>query len=108
MKTQKFAYIWQYQIKDDHRADFLAAYESSGKWAQLFQKDEAYIETILLVDDSDPDRFITIDFWTSKTGRDDFRNRYRSEYVELDGRCEEFTVAEGFIGDFVVASRHDP
>ena len=108
METQKFAYIWQYRISDDYRADFLAAYKSSGNWAQLFQKDETYIETILLVDDSDPDRYVTIDYWTSKTARDDFRNRYRSEYDELDRRCEEFTMAESFVGDFAVVGRNDP
>ncbi len=107
METKRFAYIWQYKVDDVHKTDFLAAYDSSGTWAQLFLRDKTYIETILLVDDSNPERYVTIDYWTSKAARDDFRSRYQSEFNELDRRCEQLTLKEDFIGDFVVVGSSD-
>lgn len=103
MQSKKFAYIWEYSVDDQRKADFLAAYNSTGTWAQLFRRDETYLGTELLVDDAAPRRFVTIDYWTSKSARDDFRERNRAEFDELDTRCEEFTSSETFIGDFIIA-----
>ncbi len=107
MESEKFAYIWQYTVDIQHTTKFLAAYDSAGTWAQFFLRDENYLGTELLVDDSDANRYLTIDYWTSKAARDNFRKRFRSEFNELDRKCEEFTSAESFIGDFVVASSPD-
>jgi len=107
MSRKKFAYVWEYSVDDAHKAEFLAAYDSKGIWAQLFQRDSDYLETVLLVDDVDPDRFMTIDYWTSKSARDDFRSRFRAEFDELDASCEAFTNSEVFVGDFVVVNGSD-
>ena len=48
---------------------------------------------------SKPPRF---DFWTSKTARDTFREKYRAEFEELDERCEALTIEERCLGDFDV------
>lgn len=99
MASERFAYIWQYTIKQAHKQAFLAAYEPKGDWARLFSRDPAYIETVLLGDDQDENRYVTIDFWRSKADRDAFRARYSVEFDELDSRCEEFTEEEQFLGD---------
>ena len=104
---RKFAYVWEYRVDDSHKSDFLDEYDSTGTWAQLFQKDSNYLETVLLVDDTNPDRFMTIDYWTSKRARDDFRARFRTEFDALDDKCEAFTRTEVFLGDFVVVSSSD-
>ena len=100
MTPGRFAYIWQYTIDPAHKQAFLAAYEPQGEWARLFSRDAAYIETVLLRDDKREDRYMTIDYWTSRSDRDAFRERYAIEFEELDGRCEAFTKEEQFIGDF--------
>jgi hypothetical protein len=107
MESNKFAYIWQYTVDDMHKGAFLAAYDSTGLWTQLFLRDESYLETILLVDDTNPNRYVTIDYWTSKAARNDFRSKYRSEFEELDRQCEEFTSTEDFIGDFDIVGSSD-
>jgi heme-degrading monooxygenase HmoA len=99
---ERFAYIWQYTIDPDCRQAFLAAYEPQGEWARLFSRDAAYIETVLLQDDKREDRYMTIDYWTSRSDRDAFREQYSIEFEELDSRCEAFTREEQFIGDFQV------
>jgi len=101
MAPKRFAYIWQYSIKPASRQDFLAAYNPSGEWAQLFSRDPSYIGTVLLQDDDDENRYLTIDYWISKADRDSFRERYSVELDSLDRKCEEFTKEEQFLGDFL-------
>jgi len=101
MQSERFAYIWQYTIEPARRSDFLAAYNPNGEWAQLFSRDPAYIETILLQDAEDESQYVTIDYWKSKADRDSFRGRYSAEFDSLDSRCEAFTKEEQFIGDYL-------
>lgn len=101
MVPNRFAYIWQYAIEPTHRAAYLEAYKPDGEWAELFSRDPAYIGTVLLQDDEDEDRYVTIDYWNSKADRDAFRRRFSNEFESLDSRCEAFTKEEQFLGDFV-------
>lgn len=101
MATQRFAYIWRYSIEPARRSEFLAAYDPTGEWARLFARDPSYIETLLLLDAEDDNRYVTIDFWKSRADRDAFRKRYSVEYVELDAKCDAFTREERFLGDYI-------
>jgi len=101
MTASRFAYIWAYAIDPRHRADFLAAYHPGGEWARLFRSDPAYLGTRLVQDAADPDRYLTIDYWSSQDARDAFRMRHRADFDALDQRCEAFTLDETFVGDFV-------
>ena len=101
MASERFAYIWRFTIEPGRRSDFLAAYDPRGEWVQLFSRDPSYIETVLLHDVEDENRYVTIDFWKSKADRDSFRERYSVEFDSLDRRCEAFTKAEQFLGDYV-------
>ncbi len=100
MKSERFVYIWQYTIDPSRREAFLAAYNPNGEWARLFSRDPSYITTALLHDVDDANRFLTIDYWKSKSDRDAFRQRYSVEFADLDKRCEAFTRKEQFLGDF--------
>jgi len=101
MSSKRFIYIWQYTIAPRHRAEFLAAYRPGGDWTELFARDAAYIETQLLQDVDDSNRFITIDIWKSKADRDAFREQYCQEFEDLDRKCEAFTQQESFLGDYL-------
>lgn len=103
MASERFAYIWQYTIEPTYREDFLAAYKPNGDWARLFCRDSSYVETVLLQDDSDENRYVTIDYWRSRADRDSFRERFSVEFDSLDVRCESFTREEHFLGDFIEA-----
>lgn len=102
MASERFAYVWQYMIDPSRRSEFLAAYKPGGEWAQLFSLDPSYIETLLLHDVEDENRFVTIDFWTSKADRDSFRKQFSPEFDALDSRCETFTKDEQFLGDYLL------
>lgn len=101
MASERFAYIWQYTIKPTSRPAFLDAYQPKGEWSQLFSRDPSYIKTVLLRDDEDENRYVTIDYWKSKDDRDSFREQYLAEFESLDEKCEAFTDAEQFLGDFL-------
>ena len=101
MASERFAYIWQYTIEPTRRSDFLAAYKPRGNWALLFSRDPSYLETVLLQDDEDENRYVTIDYWKSKADRDFFRERFSVEFDSLDSKCEAFTREEQFLGDFL-------
>ena len=101
MSSKRFAYIWQYTIEPMHRSAYLAAYKPGGEWAQLFSHDPSYIETVLLQDDGNEDRYATIDYWRSRADRDSFRERHSVAFDRLDSKCEAFTRDEQFLGDFI-------
>jgi len=105
MQTEQFAYVWQYTIRADRLSDFLAAYRPDGEWTKLFSRDPNYIRTELFHDSDRSDRYMTIDYWTSRTARDAFRENYAAEFSRLDEKCEQYTLSEVFIGDFVVLDR---
>jgi hypothetical protein len=102
MTHSNFVYIWQYSIDLERESEFLAAYQSDGDWAKLFSRDPNYIRTELLQDSSKQDVYMTIDYWTSKSARDSFRETHSTEFANLDERCESYTVHEVLIGDFVI------
>lgn len=101
MTAGRFVYVWEYTIAAEHRTAFLAAYHPDGEWARLFRNDPAYLVTRLIRDVANPDRYLTIDYWTSREARDAFRERHRADFDALDRRCEALTLDETFLGDFV-------
>ena len=102
MEAEKFAYLWQYTIDPQYKAEFLAAYRPGGDWAKLFRRDSEYIETKLFQDFDRSDHYITVDYWTSKSARDSFREKFAVEFREIDERCENYTLTEALIGDYVL------
>lgn len=101
MKKGRFAYVWEYSVRRTHRAEFLAAYGPRGDWVELFSREPGYLETVLLADEHDENRFVTVDFWVSRADRDAFRKAHADEFSRLDQKCEAFTEREFFLGDFV-------
>lgn len=95
-----FAYIWEFFVDENNREKFLRYYSPNGDWVALFRNGQGYIESELLEDQENPQRFLTIDYWESKADRDAFRRRYAREFEMLDQACEAFTRAEKLIGEF--------
>jgi hypothetical protein len=91
---------WEFEVRADRDAEFLRHYSSDGTWAQLFQRSAAFKETILARETVTPLRFITIDKWEDRSGFEDFKRAFQSEYAALDRRCEMLTTAERYIGMF--------
>lgn len=95
-----FSYIWQYRIRSERRSEFLDAYRPGGEWTALFSRDASYVETKLLQDTGNPERYVTIDTWLTQAACSAFRDRYAREFEALDRKCEAFTLDEEALGDF--------
>lgn len=108
MTLPRFAYVWRFTINPNLRTEFLAGYHPHGEWAQLFSLDPGYIKTELLQDDANPDQYVTVDYWASKSARDAFQVQYAKEFAELDLKCEAYTLYEEFIGDFILVEQTNP
>ncbi len=44
--------------------------------------------------------YVTMDLWESLAAHEEFRERYREEYEELDRKCEGLTVKEKHLGEY--------
>lgn len=95
-----YLYAWEFLAAPGKLAEFRRAYGPEGDWVHLFRRAPGYIRSELYQDESNPQRFITVDYWESKGACEAFRKRYEHEFEDLDVRCEEYTVREREIGRF--------
>jgi hypothetical protein len=70
--------VWEYQVKAECQAEFVAAYGPDGEWA----------------------RFFTLDHWGSQAAMDEFLASNATAYDVLDRRFTGLTVWERRIGGF--------
>lgn len=97
-----FCCVWEYHVLPDHLAEFEAAYGAEGDWAELFRREPGYLRTELLRDNDDRTRFLTIDYWESRSSYESFQSQFHEAYKELDSRFENLTSREKFVGHFSV------
>jgi heme-degrading monooxygenase HmoA len=90
--------IWEYRVKWGKQSQFEAIYSPAGAWAKLFRKEAGYLGTTFLRDTNDPQRYVTIDRWTSKEDYENFLNQREKEYKALDADCEDLTEQESELG----------
>lgn len=96
----RFTYIWEFRVASSAQAQFEFEYGARGAWVALFRKAPAYIETLLLRDNADPLRYVTVDRWESQEAHDAFRSTNLLQYQEIDRRCQGYTTHERSLGEF--------
>ena len=102
-----FCYIWEYIVKPEYTTSFAELYGSSGAWVELFRSDERYVRTVLLRDDTDPHRYVTLDYWTSKEACMSFRDGNREHFDAIDAQGDQYTSSETLVGDFDLLTNED-
>jgi heme-degrading monooxygenase HmoA len=100
MEGKVFVYVWEFIVKSARQREFEKAYGPQGEWVKLFSQGKGYLGTELHQDQTNPMRYITIDYWRSREDRDSFRSTFAREFQRLDALCESFIVQEKFMGDF--------
>ena len=93
-----YVIIWKYQVKTDRTIEFEQIYHSNGVWVELFRKGSGYINTELLRDKMQPQKYITIDRWASAESHEAFRAQFKEEYELLDAQCGGLTEHETLLG----------
>ncbi len=95
-----FVVVWRFEIAEEKRAAFEAAYGPDGAWAQLFRSSPRYLGTELLRDAYVPGAYLTIDRWASEDGFRAFRKEHDRQYEKLDRECDALTMRETRIGAY--------
>ena len=92
--------IWRYDIHAAARDAFEQAYGPTGDWAALFSASPDYLGTHLLREVTQPDRYVTIDFWRTAEAFLDFKTTWHAAYAALDQHCATLTMTETHLGSF--------
>jgi len=95
-----FVALWEYEVKPGSEKRFEEAYGPAGDWVRLFRSDASYRETRLLRDPFRPTIYVTLDFWNSRQGYENFMAARKDEYKALDIAGEELTSNERRVGWF--------
>jgi heme-degrading monooxygenase HmoA len=81
-------------------ATFERIYGPQGDWAALFKTGEGFVRTELNRSQSDPQVYLTMDYWSSAEAYERFRQQHTAEYKRIDVGCESLTEDETEIGRF--------
>jgi heme-degrading monooxygenase HmoA len=95
-----FVALWEYEVKPGDEERFENAYGLHGDWARLFQSATHCREMRLVRDTLRPGVYLTMDFWTSREAYEEFLQKHRREYEEIDSAGEQLAVKERRIGWF--------
>ncbi|GAB3105090.1 antibiotic biosynthesis monooxygenase family protein [Lysobacter terrae] len=95
-----FVVIWEYEVRAGCEAAFTALYGGDGDWVALFRDYGGYVGTELLRDLDAPERFVTIDRWTSQAAYAAFLTAAQPRYAQIDARGDALTAAERRIGAY--------
>ena len=90
--------VWRFTTGDPER--FEQHYGPDGTWAKFFRRSSDYVRTDLL---KGADAYLTLDWWTSLTAYDAFREEHAEDYAMIDTLCEALTMFEEKLGEFVVS-----
>ena len=96
----RFTYIWEFRVEPSAAAQFEFEYGPRGAWVALFSSAPGYLETLLLHDNADPLRYVTVDRWETQEAHDSFRSKHLEQYQEMDRRCQGYTTSERPLGEF--------
>jgi heme-degrading monooxygenase HmoA len=92
--------IWEYRVKSERQSEFEKIYSPDGAWAKLFGKGTGYLGTELFHDETNSQRYLTCDRWTSKMDYETYIAQWEKEYKALDAHCEGLTERESLLGRF--------
>jgi heme-degrading monooxygenase HmoA len=98
-----FAVIWEYEVHAGREGEFVALYGSEGAWVALFREYAGYVSTELLRDATQPQRFVTLDRWSSQVAYDAFLASAKPGYAGIDALGDALTVHERCVGRFETA-----
>jgi heme-degrading monooxygenase HmoA len=92
--------IWEFLVRQELRPAFETAYAPDGDWARLFRQSSEYLGTELFHDLGLPERYLTLDRWTSRDAFLKFKQANESAYRTLDQQCDVLTQHEAMLGEW--------
>jgi hypothetical protein len=101
-----FLILWEFEVKPGCEERFEKVYGPGGDWAKLFRTDSGYRETRLVRDSFRAAIYLTLDFWDSRQGYEEFLRKRRTEYTAIEVIGEELTLKERRMGCFEMCEDH--
>jgi quinol monooxygenase YgiN len=95
-----FLALWEFEVKPGCGERFQSVYGRDGEWVRLFRSDPSFIKTRLLRDPDAENKFLTMDFWSSREAYESFKELNHAAYLAIDARCESLTESERCLGNF--------
>ena len=92
--------VWEYEIRPERLAEFMALYGAAGAWSALFRFAEGYRGTELFCDTARPTHFVTMDRWSSQAAFESYLPAIREAYDRLDIQGAALTIEEWKVGAF--------
>jgi hypothetical protein len=71
-RESTYIVVWEFQVKAECEAEFVAAYGPDGEWARLFRRSPEFLGVELLGSVGNSARFFTLDHWSSASGLEVF------------------------------------
>ena len=100
MSTAGFTTLWEFTVPPGRQSEFEAHYGPEGDGVRLFRRATGYLGSELLQDRADPQRYLTVDRWTSPEAWRAFRDRFATEYERLDRELEGLAAREAPLGEY--------
>jgi quinol monooxygenase YgiN len=100
VRESSYIVVWEFQVKPECTAEFVAAYGPDGEWARLFRRSPEFVEVELVGSAQDPGRFYTLDHWTSAAAMESFLSANATAYDVLDRRLTGLTLWELRVGAY--------
>jgi hypothetical protein len=100
VRESTYIVVWEFQVKAECEAEFVAAYGPDGEWARLFERSPEFQGVELLGSVGNAGRFFSLDHWSSSVAMDAFLAANATTYDVLDRRFSSLTVWERRIGGF--------
>jgi len=94
-----FVNLWEFHVKSGMQDLFEKVYGPEGDWARLFGAAPGYRGTRLIRDVAGGRRYLTLDYWASRSEFEAFRDKYASAYAELDKWCGSLTESERHLAE---------
>ena len=90
--------FYRYRVHPAQARAFEHAYGPTGPWTQLFARHPGFVRTRLFKHKSEPNVYITIDVWKTKSDYDEFRSANAVEYNRLDAQFTMLKLEELLLG----------
>ena len=94
------AIMWQFDVKDERRAEFEELYGVDGEWATMNRQTRSYLGSSFLRDQNRSSRYVVVEYWSEMVVYEQHR-AYRSDVIEaLEARLGEIVKSIEPVGVF--------
>ena len=94
------AIMWQFAVKNGHEAEFEEMYGADGEWTALNRHTRSYLGSSFLRDQSQPARYIVIEYWSEMLVYEQHRTSRSGVIESVEARRTQLVDAVEPLGIF--------